>query len=130
MIVLGAYALLGGCAVQQFGPPPGDLRSARLACNAQYPHRTGNFLPHALCVNAAIEQYALPTARYPDLVRLQEEVRSRLSEKIDRRLISPQIGEHRMREADALVVEAERDRSSGRQKAAVGKIAAIEAMLR
>jgi len=125
-----ACALLAGCAVPQSGPPAGDLRSARLACNAQYPQKTGNYLPHAVCVNAAVERYAVPTARHPDLIRLQEEVRWRLSEKIDRRLISPQIGERRMREADALVAEVEHDRSTGRETAAVGKIAAVEALLR
>jgi hypothetical protein len=30
--------------------------------------------PHAQCVNAAVERYALPTASHPDLIRLQEGV--------------------------------------------------------
>jgi hypothetical protein len=29
-------------------------------------------LPHAQCVNAAVERYALPTASHPDPNRLQE----------------------------------------------------------
>jgi hypothetical protein len=78
--------LLAGCVAAP--PVTGDLKSARDACNRNYPARIGNYLPHAHCVNAAIETYALPAARYPDLVRLQAQVRASLSEKIDRRRIS------------------------------------------
>jgi len=81
-------------------PIGGDLKTARDACNLQYPMRVGNYLPHAHCVNAAIETYALPNARYPDLIRLQAQVRASLSEKIDRRRITVQAGERRMAEAD------------------------------
>src|SRR5271167_395776 len=58
-------ALVAGCALE---PPPlrGDLHSAREACNREYPRRVGNYLPHAQCVNAAVERYALPTASHPD----------------------------------------------------------------
>ena len=76
------------------------LQTARDGCNLQYPMRVGNYLPHAHCVNAAIETYALPNARYPDLIRLQAQVRASLSEKIDRRRITVQAGERRMAEAD------------------------------
>src|SRR5437763_12360082 len=77
---------LAGCAPQDFGALlPGDLQSARQACNEAYPPRVGNYLPHAHCVNAAVERYALPNARHPDLIRLQAEVRAALSEKVDRR---------------------------------------------
>jgi hypothetical protein len=62
-------ALVVGCVL---APLPGDLRSAREACNRQYPRRVGNYLPHAQCVNAAVERYALPTASHPDPNRLQE----------------------------------------------------------
>ena len=40
-------------------PLPVDLPSAREAINREYPRRVGNYLPHAQCVNAAIERYAL-----------------------------------------------------------------------
>ena len=120
-------ALLTGCA---FGPFGGDLQSAREACNRAYPPRIGNYLPHADCVNAAVERYALPTARHPDLIRLQEEVRSALSDKVDRRRIGVRDGEHRMAEADRLITAAERDRDAGNEKAASRRIAAIEEMLR
>src|SRR5437764_430000 len=122
-----ACALLGGCAL---GPLAGDLKSAREGCNRDYPRRIGNYLPHAHCVNAAIEAYALPTARHPDLVRLQEEVRASLSDRIDRRRLSVSAGERRMAEADRLVVEAERERDAGKEKAASRRVVAIEEMLR
>ena len=108
----------------------GDLRSAREACNQVYPARIGNYLAHARCVNAAIETYALPSTRHPDLVRLQAEVRVSLSEKIDRKRLSVQAGERRMAEADRLVAVAERERDAGNQKAADRRIAVLEEMVR
>jgi hypothetical protein len=99
-------------------------------CNRQYPLRVGNYLPHASCVNAAIEIYALPVARYADLIRLQAQVRAALSEKMDRRRLTAQAGERRMAEADRLVAAAERDRDAGNQRAAERRIVAIEQMLR
>ena len=121
-------ALLAGCVA---APPPfGNLKSAREACNRDYPARVGNYLPHARCVNTAIETYALPTASHPDLVRLQGEVRMSLSEKIDRKRLSVQAGERRMAEADRLVAAAESERDAGNQKAADRRVAALEAMIR
>ena len=120
-------ALLAGCA---FGPFGGDLQSAREACNRAYPPRIGNYLPHADCVNAAVERYALPTARHPDLIRLQEEVRSALSDKVDRRRIGVRDGEHRMAEADRLITAAERDRDAGNNAAAARRVTTVEGMLR
>ena len=108
----------------------GDLQTAREGCNHQYPMRIGNYLPHANCVNAAIETYALAGARYPDLIRLQVQVRAALSAKIDSRRISVQTGERRMAEADRLVAAAERDRDAGNERAASRRIAAIEQMLK
>jgi len=109
---------LAGCVVAP--PSMGDLKAAREACNRDYPARLGNYLPHARCVNAAIESYALPTARHPDLIRLQAEIRASLSEKIERR----------MAEADRLVAAAQHDREAGNEKAASRRIAAIEQMLK
>src|SRR6202035_3098111 len=126
--VIGTFgALLAGCPLGPFG---GDLQSAREACNRAYPPRIGNYLPHADCVNAAVERYALPNSPYPDLIRLQEEVRSALSDKVDRRRIGVRDGERRMAEADRLITAAERDRAAGNEKAASRRIAAIEEMLR
>jgi hypothetical protein len=123
-------AALGACVPLPGGALPGDLQSARLGCNAQYPRRVGNYLPHALCVNEAVERYAMPTARYPDLVRRQEQARAILSERLDRRQISLKTGERRMREADSLVVAAERDRDAGKEAAARRRVAEIETLLR
>ncbi len=120
-------AVLAGCA---FGPFAGDLQSAREACNREYPPRIGSYLPHADCVNAAVERYALPTARYPDLIRLQEEVRTALSDKVDRRRIGVRDGERRMAEADRLITAAERDRDAGNNAAAARRLATVEGMLR
>ena len=123
--------LLAACAPQFFGgPPPGDLRGARQACNDVYPRRVGNYLPHARCVNAAVEAYAVPGSRNADLIRLQAELRETLSERIDRKRISVQIAERRMAEADRLVAQAESERAAGNEKAASRRIAAIEEMLR
>ena len=120
--------LLAGCVAAP--PVTGDLKSARDACNRNYPARIGNYLPHAHCVNAAIETYALSAARYPDLIRLQAQVRASLSEKVDRRRISVQAGERSMAEADRLVAAVERDRDAGNERAASRRIAAIKQMLK
>jgi hypothetical protein len=124
-------ALVAGCVSAPLPAPlPGDLRSARQACNREYPRRAGNYLPHAQCVNAAVERYALPTASHPDLIRLQEGVRAALSDKVDRRQISVSAGERRMAKADRLVAVAERERDAGNDAAAARRVAAIEEMLR
>src|SRR5437762_12530560 len=107
-------AAASGCALP---PLAGDLKSAREACHRDYPRRIGNYLPHAHCVNAAIEAYALPTARHPDLVRMQEEVRASLSDRIDRRQLSVPAAEHRMAETDRLVAEAAPARDAGNEPA-------------
>jgi hypothetical protein len=120
-------AAAAGCALP---PLAGDLKSAREACHRDYPRRIGNYLPHAHCVNAAIEAYALPTARHADLVRMQEEVRASLSDRIDRRRLSVSAGERRMAEADRLVAAAERERDAGNNAAAAKRVAAIEELLR
>jgi hypothetical protein len=129
--LIAVLALLTACAPESAVPPAsGDLKSARVACNEQYPRRVGSYLPHAQCVNGAIERFAIPTAHYPDLVRLQGRIRERLSERIDKKLITAASGERRMREADTLVAQAERDRDAGHEDAASRKTAALEMMLR
>ena len=125
-IVSALCALGAGCVLP---PLTGDLRSSREACNRDYPRRIGNYLPNAECVNAAIEAYALPGARHPDLVRLQEEIRLALSEKIDQRKMSVQIAERRMVRADKLVAEIERNREGGNQAAASRRLPELRAML-
>lgn len=130
MVLSAAGLLLAGCGPQFFAGPPGDLQTARQACNEAYPRRIGTYLPHARCVNAAIEAYAVPVSRNPDLIRLQAELRETLSEQIDRRRLSVQAAERRMAEADRLVAQAESDRAAGNEKAASRRIAAIEEMLR
>lgn len=123
--------LLAGCASEQTAPPAsGDLKSARVACNTEYPRRVGNYLPHARCVNAAIERFAIPNAHHPDLVRLQAHIREELSGRIDKRMITASAGERRMREADTLVSEAARERDAGHDVAANRRTATLEAMLR
>jgi len=115
-------------------PPPeaaphADLSGARAACNDAYPPQIGNFLPHANCVNAAVEEYALPSARYPDLVRLQEQVRAQLSARIDQRAISTHAGEQQMTEADRAIAEAEHERDAAHAAAAEQHIARVQALL-
>ena len=126
-----ASALLAACAPQYgTGSTGGDLQSARAACNEAYPKRVGNYLPHARCVNAAVEAYAVPGAKNPDLMRLQAQVRETLSERIDRHRLSAQAGERRMAEADRLIGEAEQERTAGNETAATRHIGAVERMLR
>ena len=72
----------------------------------------------------------MPTARHPDLIRLQEEVRSALSDKVDRRRIGVHDGEQRMAEADRLITAAERDRDAGNNAAAARRVTTVEGMLR
>lgn len=127
-VVVLTTALLVGCVVAP--GMQGDLKTARAACNDQYPARIGNYLPHAQCVNSAIETYALPAARHADLIRLQAQVRASLSEKVDRRRLTVQAGERRMAEADRLVAAAQRDREAGNEKAASRRVAALEQMLK
>jgi len=133
---------LAACAIAGSGPmvPPapispaptasaGGLAAARRACNAAFPPQVGNYLPHAECVNAAIEHHALPHARYPDLVRLQEQVRSWYSAQIDEGTITPKTAETKMDEADELVARATHERDAGRSDVADAEIAPLQTLL-
>ena len=126
---------LAGCAVPSpfavpnLGAPPGDLAADRQACNKQFPERIGNYLPHAECVNAAVERDAIPTARHRDLVRLQEQLRAKYSADIDRGVLSPRAGQRKMAEADDLVTAAMRDRDTGRHEVAERRVDRLQAML-
>jgi hypothetical protein len=130
MVIGAIFIVLTGCVGGPFAPYGGDLGAARKFCNQQYPKRVGNYLPHAACVNDAVERLAIPTARYPDLVRLQENARTSLSEKIDRRMISLQLGERKMAQADAGIAQAARDRDTGDEASARQRIGAINSILR
>jgi hypothetical protein len=134
---------LGACALPPMGGPPpraayqplpaavrhDDLKAARQACNTTYPAQVGNYLPHANCVNEAVERYGVKTARYPDLVRLQEQVRSQLSARIDQKTISARDGEQQMVEADRAITAAQRERDAQQRDAADQHVARVEAML-
>jgi hypothetical protein len=109
--------------------PPGNLAADRQACNQQFPPHIGNYLAHAQCVNAAVERDAIPFARYPDLVRLQEQLRIKYSADIDRGAISAREGERKMAQADELVNAAMRDRDVGRSVVADHRVDRLEAML-
>jgi hypothetical protein len=87
-------------------------------------------LPHAECVNAAIERDAIPFERYPDLVRLQEQLRRKYSAQIDGGVLTAKAGAHKMAEVDNMVTAAEHDRDIGRAVAAGQRLDRIEAMLR
>src|SRR5262249_17383583 len=84
-------------------PPPRDLAADRRACAQMFPARLGNYTPHAVRVNEAVERDARPTAANPHLVYLQEQLRLKYSAKIDRGAITPRAGEQSMQQADALV---------------------------
>jgi hypothetical protein len=108
---------------------PGDLAADRAACNKSFPPQQGNYLPHAQCVNAAVERDAIPYSRHPDIVRLQEQLRVKYSTLIDRGAITPQQGQHKMAEADEMVNAALRDRDTGRMAAAGHRVDRLQAML-
>jgi hypothetical protein len=133
---LGACALppMGGPPRASYQPPPAavprdDLKTARQACNTAYPAQIGNYLAHANCVNEAVERYGVKNSRYPDLVRLQEQVRSQLSARIDQHTISARDGEQQMAEADRAITAAQRERDAAHQDAADQHIARVEAIL-
>ena len=109
--------------------PPGNLDADRAACNKQFPPRLGNYLPHAECVNAAVERDAIPLSRHPDLVRLQERLRVKYSGDIDRGVLSPREGQRRMAEADELVNAAMRDRDNGRREVADRRVDRLQSLL-
>jgi hypothetical protein len=109
--------------------PPGNLAADREACNKQFPQHIGNYLPHAQCVNAAIERDSIPFARYPDLVRLQEQLRVKYSAETDNGTLSPQAAEHNMRLADEIVSAAMHDRDIGRQTVADHRVYGLQALL-
>lgn len=131
-VVCGALA---ACAAPSpFAPPalpgpPGNLSADRADCTRQYPERIGNFLPHAQCVNMAVERDAIPFARYPDLVRLQERLRVKYSSLIDQRVLPVREGERKMAEADELVNAAIHDRDVGRQEVAERRLDRLQTML-
>lgn len=106
-----------------------DLQSARQACNKAYPAQVGNYLAHASCVNEAVERYAVKNSRYPDLLRLQEQVRSQLSARIDQHAISAHDGEQQMTEADRAITAAQQERDAQHKDAADQHIARVEGML-
>ena len=137
---------LGACAMPMAGPPLGywpygptpqaapvahrdSLQTARQACNKAYPARVGNYVAHADCVNEAVERYAVKNSRHPDLVRLQEQVRSQLSARIDQGTISVRDGEQQMQEADRAITAAQRERDAAHQDAADQHIAKVQTML-
>jgi hypothetical protein len=109
--------------------PPGNLAVDREACNKQFPPHIGNYVPHAQCVNAAIERDSIPFARYPDLVRLQEQLRIKYSTAIDNGTLSPAAAEHKMKVADEIVSAAMHDRDIGRQSVADHRVYGLQAML-
>ena len=119
-------AALAGCSVPSpfqslvpsLGAPPGNLNVDRQACNRSYPAQPGGYVAHAQCVNDAIERDAIPFARYPDLVRLQEQLRLKYSAQVDRGQISPHQAERKMAEVDNIVNAATQDRDRGHLVAA------------
>jgi hypothetical protein len=136
-IILLCGGLVACLPVEPPPPPPPlppqaaarELQHARQDCNATYPAQIGNYLPHANCVNAAVDRFALPGARYPDLVRLQEGARSRISARIDHGSISARTGETQMTTVDRAIDIAQRERDAANQKGADAELARVYALL-
>jgi hypothetical protein len=110
-------------------PPSGDLRIDRQSCDNAHPRQVGNYVAHAKCVNAAIESDAIPRARYPDLVRLQEQFRLKYSAQADNRVLTAQAAARKMVDVDDMVARIEHARTSGRADDANKLLHHIEAML-
>lgn len=110
--------------------PSGDLRLDRQSCDSAYPRKIGSYAGHAKCVNAAIEHDALPNARYPDLVRLQERFRLKYSEQIDSGVLTPSDATRKMADVDDLVAKIEHARASGHAAAADKLLHRAEDLLR
>jgi hypothetical protein len=109
--------------------PSGDLRLDRQSCDNAYPYQVGNYVTHAKCVNAAVENDAIPRARYPDLVRLQEQFRLKYSAQADNRVLTAQAAARKMAEVDDMVDRIEHARSSGHATVADQLLHRIEAVL-
>jgi hypothetical protein len=140
LAILALCGGLGACVLVPPPPPPAPppvaapihrptLQSARLLCNKKFPPEIGSYAAHAKCVNTAVDRYALPAARYPDLVRLQEQVRAQLSSRIDGRSISPQDGAQQMDEVDKAINQAEQERNMAHPTEANEQIARVQAIL-
>lgn len=114
--------------VPTFPAAPGNLAENRAKCDRMYPAKIGNYLPHAECVNQAIESDAIPYARYPDLIRTQEQLRVKYSAMIDRGRISPREGMHKMAFADQLVEAAMKARDTNRPDAATHLASRLQMM--
>lgn len=126
---LAACSIPSPFAVPAIPDLPGNLAADRRACDHSYPAHPGGYVAHAQCVNAAVERDAIPYSRYPDLVRLQEQLRLKYSMQIDRGAISPREGGRRMAEADQLVNAATRERDRGRHTVADHRVDRLQAML-
>jgi hypothetical protein len=131
-----ACSALAACLPVEPAPPPlspevaaHELQHARQQCNELYPARVGNYLPHANCVNEAVERFAVPGARYPDLLQLQEAARTKISTRIDAQSISPHAGETQMSTIDSAINIAERERDSANPKGADAELARVHAIL-
>jgi hypothetical protein len=128
-------AAVAGCSIPSpFAPgplpnEPGNLAVDRRVCAQSVPLAPGNYLARAQCINAAVERDAIPFARYPDLVRMQEQARLKYSAMIDRGQISPREGERKMAEADALVDGATQDRDRGNRRTAAHRVDRLQALL-
>ena len=126
---LAACAIPSPWTIPKFPDWPVDLAADRKACDQNYPPQVGNYLAHAQCVNAAVERDAIPFSRHPDIVRLQEQLRLKYSAMIDRGALTPQAGQRKMAEADAIVNQAMRDRDYGRVATANHRVNRLQALL-
>ncbi len=106
-------------------PPSLDRQS----CDTAYPHQVGNYFAHAKCVNAAVENVAIPRARYPDLVRLQEQSPLKHSAQTDSGVFPVSGAARKMAEVDEMVTRIEHARSSGHATVPDQLLNRIEAML-
>jgi hypothetical protein len=128
---------LTACNIPSFMPepdlgtpiPPGDFGAAVRACDTVSPPLVGNYLPRAQCVNTAEDNYRLPYSRYPDLIRLHQQLRTKFAIQIDSGAIAPRAGEKQLAEIDDLIGAAEHDRDTGHATVAEHRVEALQALL-
>lgn len=137
-LAIGLVCLgLGGCTLpnpfQSWVPAvpdlPGDLAKDAQACEQHHPLQVGTYVAYAQCVNEAVEKDQIPYAHYPELVRMQEQLRLKYAGLIDKGVMSPAEGARHMALANELVNAAIRNRDAGRTDVAEHSVSYLKMQL-
>lgn len=108
---------------------PGNLTADVRACGQQHPLQVGSYTAYATCVNTAVDNDQMPYAPYPELVRMQQQLRLKYATLIDKGALSPAEGARQMALANEQVSAAIRDRNDGRTTVAERRVAYLKLQL-